>query len=121
MRSPKPVHMPAIATSVVDVSGAGDTALAVIGLALAAAGVGLATQALSHWAEPRTAPLGLPVLAVAVGIYLPLELTSSIFVGGIIAVLLGFFIWRQWPFSGAWAIGVLVGIRRSSGLTTTSW
>jgi uncharacterized membrane protein HdeD (DUF308 family) len=29
---------------------------------------------------------------------------------GIIAVLLGFFIWRQWPFSGAWAIGVLVGI-----------
>ena len=29
---------------------------------------------------------------------------------GIIAVLLGFFIWRQWPFSGAWAIGVLVGL-----------
>jgi len=29
---------------------------------------------------------------------------------GIIAVLLGFFIWRQWPVSGAWAIGLLVGI-----------
>ena len=29
---------------------------------------------------------------------------------GIIAVLLGFMIWRQWPVSGAWAIGVLVGI-----------
>ena len=29
---------------------------------------------------------------------------------GVIAVLLGFMIWRQWPVSGAWAIGVLVGI-----------
>ncbi len=29
---------------------------------------------------------------------------------GVIAVLLGFMIWRQWPISGAWAIGVLVGI-----------
>ena len=30
--------------------------------------------------------------------------------GGIVAVLLGFMIWRQWPLSGAWAIGTLVGI-----------
>jgi uncharacterized membrane protein HdeD (DUF308 family) len=29
---------------------------------------------------------------------------------GIIAVLLGVMIWRQWPVSGAWAIGVLVGV-----------
>jgi uncharacterized membrane protein HdeD (DUF308 family) len=29
---------------------------------------------------------------------------------GIIAVVLGFMIWRQWPVSGAWAIGLLVGI-----------
>ena len=29
---------------------------------------------------------------------------------GIIAFLLGFMIWRQWPVSGAWAIGVLVGV-----------
>jgi len=29
---------------------------------------------------------------------------------GIIAVLLGLMIWRQWPVSGAWAIGLLVGI-----------
>jgi len=27
-----------------------------------------------------------------------------------VAVLLGIFIWRQWPASGAWAIGVLVGV-----------
>lgn len=29
---------------------------------------------------------------------------------GVIAVVLGVMIWRQWPVSGAWAIGVLVGI-----------
>lgn len=30
---------------------------------------------------------------------------------GVVAVLLGVMIWRQWPLSGAWAIGVLVGIK----------
>jgi putative OPT family oligopeptide transporter len=35
--------------------------------------------------EARGAEFRTPVLAVAVGIYLPLELTSSIFIGGIIA------------------------------------
>ena len=29
---------------------------------------------------------------------------------GALTVLLGVMIWRQWPISGAWAIGVLVGI-----------
>jgi uncharacterized membrane protein HdeD (DUF308 family) len=36
---------------------------------------------------------------------------------GIIAVLLGLMIWRQWPVSGAWAIGVLVGIH----ILITGW
>jgi len=31
--------------------------------------------------------------------------------GGIVSLLLGFFMWRQMPLSGAWAVGVLVGIR----------
>lgn len=31
-------------------------------------------------------------------------------VSGIITLLLGLFIWRDWPLSGAWAIGVLFGI-----------
>jgi len=31
-------------------------------------------------------------------------------VSGILTVLLGVMIWRQWPISGAWAIGILVGI-----------
>lgn len=40
-----------------------------------------------------------------------------VFFNGIIAVLLGFMIWRQWPVSGAWAIGVLVGIH----ILLTGW
>ena len=31
--------------------------------------------------------------------------------GGIVSILLGFMIWRQWPISGIWAIGILVGIK----------
>jgi uncharacterized membrane protein HdeD (DUF308 family) len=31
-------------------------------------------------------------------------------VGGLLAIALGVMIWRQWPVSGAWAIGVLVGV-----------
>jgi len=29
---------------------------------------------------------------------------------GIIALILGFLIWSEWPFSGIWAVGVLVGV-----------
>jgi len=36
---------------------------------------------------------------------------------GLIAVLLGLMIWRQWPVSGAWAIGLLVGIH----ILMTGW
>lgn len=32
-------------------------------------------------------------------------------VGGIVSLLLGIMMWRQMPLAGAWAIGVLVGIR----------
>ena len=31
--------------------------------------------------------------------------------GGSVSILLALMIWRQWPLSGAWAIGLLVGIR----------
>jgi uncharacterized membrane protein HdeD (DUF308 family) len=31
--------------------------------------------------------------------------------GGILSIILGVLIWRQWPLSGTWAIGILVGIR----------
>ena len=31
--------------------------------------------------------------------------------GGIVSILLGIMIWRQFPLSGVWAIGVLLGIK----------
>lgn len=31
--------------------------------------------------------------------------------GGIVSLLLGLLIWRQFPLSGVWAVGVLVGVR----------
>lgn len=37
---------------------------------------------------------------------------------GIVSLLLGVMIWRQFPVSGAWAVGVLVGIRfLTNGIT----
>jgi uncharacterized membrane protein HdeD (DUF308 family) len=37
---------------------------------------------------------------------------------GVVTVILGYLIWSGWPLSGAWAIGVLVGVRLlMSGIT----
>jgi uncharacterized membrane protein HdeD (DUF308 family) len=36
---------------------------------------------------------------------------------GIVSVLLAIMIWRQWPLSGMWLIGVLVGVK----LMFTGW
>jgi len=29
---------------------------------------------------------------------------------GVLALILGVMIWRQWPLSGLWAVGILVGV-----------
>jgi putative OPT family oligopeptide transporter len=47
--------------------------------------IGVAIIATDLWLKRRNAPFRAPVLAVAVGIYLPLELSVPIFVGGLIA------------------------------------
>jgi len=49
--------------------------------------IGVALIITDKMLEARGSEFRTPVLAVAVGIYLPLELTSSIFIGGIIAWL----------------------------------
>jgi uncharacterized membrane protein HdeD (DUF308 family) len=33
-----------------------------------------------------------------------------VFVNGAVTLILGILIWRQWPFSGLWVIGLFVGI-----------
>ncbi len=31
--------------------------------------------------------------------------------GGVVSIVLAVMIWRQWPLSGAWAIGILAGVK----------
>jgi uncharacterized membrane protein HdeD (DUF308 family) len=75
---------------------------------------------------------GLATLTMLLAIYLAVEGITEILIafkmkphvgwgwmlfGGIIALVLGLMIWRQWPVSGAWAIGSLFGIH----LVMTGW
>lgn len=42
--------------------------------------------------------------------YRPAEGWIWLLVSGVLSVVLGLLIWNQWPVSGLWAVGVLVGI-----------
>jgi putative OPT family oligopeptide transporter len=52
------------------------------------AGVGAATIALDKWLIHKAIDFRVPVLAAAIGIYLPLEVTAPIFIGGVVAHLI---------------------------------
>jgi uncharacterized membrane protein HdeD (DUF308 family) len=69
--------------------------------------------------------LGLGALALILALYFLAEGTWKIVVSfsyrpasgwlamllsGVLALILGWLIWRQWPLSGLWAVGVLVGV-----------
>ena len=41
----------------------------------------------------------------------PMQGWGWLFFGGIVSIALGIMIWRQFPLSGAWAVGTLVGVR----------
>jgi uncharacterized membrane protein HdeD (DUF308 family) len=41
----------------------------------------------------------------------PMKGWGWMLIGSLASVLLGFMIMRQWPVSGAWAVGILVGVR----------
>ena len=48
----------------------------------------------------------------------PVHGWGAVLLNGLLGVALGVFIWQQWPLSGAWAIGVIVGASMVfSGLT----
>lgn len=55
------------------------------GMVIAGMLVAVAIIALDVWLERRDASFRTPVLAVAVGIYLPFQLSAAIFIGGLIA------------------------------------
>jgi len=41
----------------------------------------------------------------------PIQGWGFVLFSGIVSVLLAFLLWRQWPVSGAWAVGMLVGLK----------
>jgi putative OPT family oligopeptide transporter len=51
------------------------------------AGIGVAIIAMDEWLRRRASDFRMPVLAVAIGIYLPIELAIPIAIGGLIAWL----------------------------------
>jgi putative OPT family oligopeptide transporter len=57
------------------------------GMIVIGAGIGACVVAFDLWLKSRNSEFRAPVLAVAVGIYLPLELSVPIFLGGLIAHL----------------------------------
>lgn len=55
------------------------------GMIAIGAGIAVAIIAFDQWLKARGSAFRAPVLAVAVGIYLPIELATPIFVGGLVA------------------------------------
>jgi putative OPT family oligopeptide transporter len=55
------------------------------GMIAVGAGVGAAIIALDEWLKARGSSFRVPVLAAAIGIYLPLELMVPIFIGGLLS------------------------------------
>ena len=67
--------------------------------------------------------LGAAVLTIVLAVYLILDgileiiaglgLTGGVWLilGGVVSILLGAMIWAQYPLSGAWAMGTLLGIK----------
>jgi uncharacterized membrane protein HdeD (DUF308 family) len=75
---------------------------------MARPGVALATVAV--FLAMYFAVTGLVEVIYAFGVK-PAQGWGWLLFGGIVSLLLGVFMWRQMPLSGAWAVGVLVGIR----------
>jgi len=56
--------------------------------------------------------LATGVLAIVAGFHLrPLKGWGIMLANGVVTLVLGFLIWRQWPVSGIWAVGVLFGVQ----------
>ena len=90
--------------------------LALMALLSLAAGVSMVFQPLAGLA---TLTLFLAGYFIATGVVemigafgaRPTQGWGWLLLGGIVSLLLGVMIWRQFPLSGVWAIGTLVGVR----------
>jgi putative OPT family oligopeptide transporter len=82
------------------------------------AGIGVLIILLDQYQESRGSDFRIPVLAVAVGLYLPFELDSAIMVGGIIAWAVGRYKRRQPNWSEETENDGGPGLLFASGLIT---
>ncbi|HEX4634249.1 MAG TPA: oligopeptide transporter, OPT family [Gemmatimonadales bacterium] len=83
-------------------------------------GMGVAVVVISFdlWLQARKAEFRTPVLAVAIGIYLPLQLSVAIFLGGVIAMLAKRFFKRIGGSADDQATGERNGLLFAAGLIT---
>jgi uncharacterized membrane protein HdeD (DUF308 family) len=87
----------------------------ILGVIAALCGLGLLGE---PWIGMKFIALLLAIFFVLEGIwkiiasfsYRPASGWLLMLASGVIALVLGLLIWRQWPLSGLWAIGVLVGV-----------
>jgi uncharacterized membrane protein HdeD (DUF308 family) len=87
----------------------------ILGAIAALSGIGLLGE---PWVGMKFIALLLAIFFVLEGIwkiiasfgYRPASGWILMLASGVIALVLGLLIWRQWPLSGLWAIGVLVGV-----------
>lgn len=50
------------------------------------------------------------LLRISMALTVPLHHRVWLLLNGIVTLLMGFLIWKQWPLSGLWVIGLFVGI-----------
>jgi len=83
-------------------------------------GMGVAVVVISFdlWLQARQAEFRTPVLAVAIGIYLPLQLSVAIFLGGVVAMLAKRFYKRVGGSAEDHAAGERNGLLFAAGLIT---
>ena len=87
----------------------------ILGVIVALCGLGLLGE---PWVGMKFITLVLAIFFVVEGIwkiiasfsYRPASGWLLILASGVITLFLGLFIWKQWPVSGLWAVGILVGV-----------
>ncbi len=88
----------------------------VVGALMVVAGVFMMTQPVAGLASITLLLVAYLVAAGLGDLFMALQLRpaegwSLMLFNGIVTLLLGMMLWRQFPLSGAWAIGVLFGIK----------
>ena len=87
----------------------------ILGAVVVFCGVGLLSE---PWIGMKYISLLMAIFFVVEGVwkiiaafsYRPVSGWLLMLGSGVIALLLGLMIWNQWPLSGLWAIGILVGV-----------